>query len=238
MSSDDFFSNEKSTTITDAQAGDARIEFVAGDGVVTVLKEGIPLQPAEVVDSTYMSAKALRSFLGTQIQEARELGVLFSLHVKATMMKVADPIMFGHTVSVFFADFFAKHGEALNELGVDADNGLSELETKVATLPEAKRAELEFDLKAAMDTGPDLYMVNSDKGITNLHVSSDVIIDASMPALIALAARLGVRTAKSATPNASFPTIATRRSMRRPSTSARNMAPSTRLKWALSRMSV
>jgi isocitrate dehydrogenase len=184
MSNDDFFSNEKSATITDAQAGDARIEFVAGDGVVTVLKDGIPLQPAEVVDSTYMSAKALRSFLVTQIQEARDLGILFSLHVKATMMKVADPIIFGHTVSVFFADFFANHAETLNELGVDADNGLGELESKVATLPEAKRAELEGDLKVAMDAGPDLYMVNSDKGITNLHVSSDVIIDASMPALI------------------------------------------------------
>jgi len=184
MSEGDFLTNEKSATITDAQAGDARIEFVAGDGAVTVLKDAITLQPAEVVDSTFMGAKALRAFLETQVKEAKDQGVLFSLHVKATMMKVADPIVFGHAVSVFLADFYAKYADMLSELGADPDNGLGELEAKIATLPEGKRGEVEADLKAAMNAGPDLYMVNSDRGITNLHVSSDVIIDASMPALI------------------------------------------------------
>ena len=184
MSNGDFFANEKSTTINEAQAGDARIEFVSTNGDVTVLKDGIPLQPMEVVDSTFMSVNELRNFLKAQIQDAKDKEILFSLHVKATMMKVADPIIFGHTVSVFLIDFFRKHSKTLAELGVDPDNGLGELESKIATLPDAESKELEHDLKTALESGPALYMVNSDKGISNLHVSSDVIIDASMPALI------------------------------------------------------
>ncbi|MBT6095999.1 MAG: NADP-dependent isocitrate dehydrogenase [Rhodospirillaceae bacterium] len=184
MSGGDFFSNEKSTTITDAQAGDARIEFVAADGAVTVLKDTTPLLPGEVVDATYMSAKALDAFLAEQVAEAKQQGVLFSLHLKATMMKVSDPVIFGHGVKAYFADVFAKHGDALADAGVNVNNGFGDVESKVAGLPADKRAEIEADIKAAYETGPAMYMVNSDKGITNLHVPSDVIIDASMPALI------------------------------------------------------
>ncbi len=184
MSGGDFFSNEKSTTITDAQAGDARIEFVAADGTVTVLKDATPLLPGEVVDATYMSAKALDAFLAEQVSDAKAKGVLFSLHLKATMMKVSDPVIFGHGVKAYFADVFAKHGDALADAGYNPNNGVGDMESKVAAMPADKRAEVEADIKAAYDNGPAMYMVNSDKGITNLHVPSDVIIDASMPALI------------------------------------------------------
>jgi len=184
MSGGDFFSNEKSVTVSDAQAGPARIEFVAGDGTVTVLKDDLDLLPAEVIDGTFMNVAALRVFLEAQIKDAKEQAVLFSLHLKATMMKVADPIIFGHAVSVFLKDLFAKHGESLASVGVDPDNGIGDLEDKIADLPAERCAAIEADLKAAMAAGPELYMVNSDKGITNLHVPSDVIVDASMPALI------------------------------------------------------
>ncbi|MEK9726110.1 MAG: NADP-dependent isocitrate dehydrogenase, partial [Rhodospirillaceae bacterium] len=184
MSAGDFFSNEKSVTLTEVQAGPARIEFEAANGAVKLLKDDLKLQSGEVIDSTYMSAKALRAFLKAQVKEAKDQGVLFSLHIKATMMKVADPIVFGHAVSVFLEDVIAKHGATLSELGFDPDLGLGDLEAKIATLPDDRRAQLEADLKAALDAGPAMYMVNSDRGITNLHVSSDVIVDASMPALI------------------------------------------------------
>jgi isocitrate dehydrogenase len=184
MSGGDFFSNEKSTTLSDAQAGDARIEFEAGDGTVTVLKAATPLLPGEVVDATFMSVKALRAFLNDQVADAKAQGVLFSLHLKATMMKVSDPVIFGHVVSVFFKDVFDKHAETFAKLGVDPNNGFAVVEAKVQTLPADKRAEIEADIKAALANGPDMYMVNSDKGISNLHVPSDVIVDASMPALI------------------------------------------------------
>lgn len=184
MAGGDFFSNEKSTTISEAQAGDARIEFVGADGAVTVLKEKTPLQPGEVVDATFMSAKALSAFLAEQVQAAKDQGVLFSLHMKATMMKVSDPIVFGHAVSVFLKDVFDKHGDTLASLGVDPNNGIGDLEAKIQSLPEDQRAAVEADIKACLEAGPDMYMVNSDRGITNLHVPSDVIIDASMPALI------------------------------------------------------
>jgi len=184
MSGGDFFSNEKSTTITEAQAGDARIEFVGADGAVTVLKEKTPLQPGEVVDATFMSAKALSAFLAEQVAEAKDQGVLFSLHMKATMMKVSDPIVFGHAVSVFLKDVFDKHGDTLTSLGVDPNNGIGDLEAKIQSLPGDQRAAVEADIRACLEAGPDMYMVNSDRGITNLHVPSDVIIDASMPALI------------------------------------------------------
>jgi isocitrate dehydrogenase len=185
MSGGDFFANEKSTTISDAQAGDCRIEFVGKDGTVSILKDNHPLIPGEIVDATYMSAKALSAFLAEQVADAKAApGVLFSLHLKATMMKVSDPVLFGHAVSVYLKDVFAKHGDALAAVGVDAANGIGDLEGKLANLPADQKAAIEADLKSALASQPPLYMVNSDRGITNLHVPSDVIIDASMPALI------------------------------------------------------
>lgn len=184
MAGGDFRANEKSTTITDAQAGDARIEFAGADGTVTVLKAKTPLQPGEVVDATFMSAKALRAFLAEQVADAKAQGVLFSVHLKATMMKVSDPVIFGHAVSVYLKDVFAKHAATLAELDVDPNNGIGDLEAKIATLPADKRAAIAADIAAALGSGPAMYMVNSDKGISNLHVPSDVIVDASMPALI------------------------------------------------------
>jgi isocitrate dehydrogenase len=184
MSGGDFFANEKSVTVTEAQAGDARIEFVAADSAVTVMKDKTPLLPGEVVDATYMSAKALDQFLAEQVEDAKAKGVLFSLHLKATMMKVSDPIIFGHAVKAYFKDLWAKHGATFDAIGVNPNNGFGDVESKVATLPDAQRAEIEADIKAALEAGPPMYMVNSDKGITNLHVPSDVIVDASMPALI------------------------------------------------------
>ena len=184
MGKDDFRANEKSLTVPAASAGKARIEFVAGDGSVTVLKGDMVLQDREVIDATMMSARALRAFLEEQIADAKKRGVLFSVHLKATMMKVSDPIIFGHCVSVFLKDVFARHARIFAEIGVDPDYGIADLLNKVATLPADKREEIEADVKAALDAGPAMYMVNSDRGITNLHVSSDVIVDASMPALI------------------------------------------------------
>ncbi len=184
MSDGDFFSNEKSATITAAQAGDARIEFTDSAGATTVMKDAIPLQEGEIADATFMSASALRTFLREQVADARAQGVLFSLHLKATMMKVSDPVLFGHAVSVFLDDVFAKHGAVLDELGVDPNNGIGDLMLKLESLPQDRRKAIEADIKACLAAQPDLYMVNSDRGITNLHVPSDVIIDASMPALI------------------------------------------------------
>ncbi|MEJ8475455.1 NADP-dependent isocitrate dehydrogenase [Roseibium algae] len=184
MGQNDFAANEISTTIAAASAGTAKIEFIGKDGTATVLKNNLSLTQGDVLDATYMSVKALRTFLAAEIADAKAKGVLFSVHLKATMMKVSDPIIFGHVVSVFLKDVFDKHGEALAEAGVNPDLGIADLETKVAALPAEKAAEIQADIKAALDTGPAMYMVNSDKGITNLHVSSDVIIDASMPALI------------------------------------------------------
>lgn len=182
MTSGDFRSNEKSRTM-DA-ADDVRIEFVAEGGQTTVLKASTPLQAGEVIDSSVMSKKALITFLEEQVAEAKAQGILFSLHMKATMMKVSDPIIFGHAVNVFFKDVFAKHGATLDEIGVDVRNGFGDLLNKIDRLPEDQRAAIEADIKACYENGPDLAMVNSDKGITNLHVPSDIIIDASMPAMI------------------------------------------------------
>jgi isocitrate dehydrogenase len=182
MGKGDFRSNEKSVTM--ASATEVRIEHVNAAGTVTVLKEAFPIQEGEVIDSTFMSKKQLLEFLAKEIKDAKEQGVLFSLHMKATMMKVSDPIIFGHAVRVFFQDVFDKHGAVLDELGVDVNNGLGDLVNKIQNLPEEQRAAIEADLNAAYENGPDLAMVNSDKGITNLHVPSDVIIDASMPAMI------------------------------------------------------
>jgi len=184
MSGGDFRSNEKSTTVSGASVGNARIEFVDGGGAVTVLKDGLSLIDGEVVDATVMNVKALQAFYAEQIADAKAKGVLFSLHLKATMMKVSDPILFGHAVTVFFKDVFSKHAETFAKLGIDANNGLGDVVAKIDGLPAEQKAEIEADLQACMDNQPDLYMVNSDKGITNLHVPSDVIVDASMPSII------------------------------------------------------
>ena len=184
MSCNTFFANEKSATLNDAQAGPAKIEFTSNAGKVTILKQGLNLQAGTVVDATYMSVAALRAFLKMEIADAKSKGVLFSLHLKSTMMKVSDPIIFGHAVAVFLDQLFEKHRETLNAVGFHPNFGIGDLETRLATLPADKRAEIEADLAAVTAEQSPLYMVNSDKGISNLHVSSDVIIDASMPALI------------------------------------------------------
>ena len=182
MSSGDFYANELSTTVADAT--DGRIEFVDGNGNVTVLTESLPIEAGEVVDATFMSKKALRVFLAEQIDDAKAKGVLFSLHMKATMMKVSDPIIFGHCVEVFYKDAIEKHADTIKELGINFNNGLGDLYAKIGSLPADKQAEIEADVQAVYANRPPLAMVNSDKGITNLHVPSDIIIDASMPPVI------------------------------------------------------
>ena len=182
MGRDDFRSNERSVTV--AEATTATIEFIAADGSATTLKEAVPLLAGEVFDGTTMSRKALAAFLDEQIARAKSEGVLFSLHMKATMMKVSDPMIFGVCVEVFFKDLIARHGATFEEMGVNFNNGFGDLTARLDQLPADKKAEIEADIEAAFANGPDLAMVNSDKGITNLHVPSDVIIDASMPAMI------------------------------------------------------
>jgi isocitrate dehydrogenase len=182
MSKDDFFSNETSLTL--AAETVARIEHVAADGKVTVLKQKLPLEAGEVLDGTVMRKRALVAFYEEQVARAKREGLLFSLHLKATMMKVSDPIIFGHAVRVFFKDLLAKHADTLAKLGVDLNNGFGDLTEKIKSLPADQRAVIEADIQAAYAAGPGLSHVNSDQGITNLHVPSDVIVDASMPALI------------------------------------------------------
>ncbi len=182
MSSGDFYGSEKSVTINEAT--DVRIEFVSTDGATTALKQSTPLQAGEIIDASVMSKNGLCDFLASQVKDATEQDVLFSLHLKATMMKVSDPIIFGHAVSVFYKTVFEKHAATFDSLGVDVNNGLGDVYAKIATLPESQRAEIEADIQSVYEDGPDLAMVNSDKGITNLHVPSDIIVDASMPAAI------------------------------------------------------
>ncbi|MDJ0767502.1 MAG: NADP-dependent isocitrate dehydrogenase [Ilumatobacter sp.] len=182
MGHDDFRSNEQS--ITTNEAGDLRIEHVAADGTVTVLKESIPVQAGEVVDGTFMSKRHLVEFLAEQIDDAREQGLLFSLHLKATMMKVSDPIIFGHAVRVFFADVFEQFGAELEAAGANPNNGWGNVLNAIATLPDDRRAAIEAAIDDQLTRRPDMAMVNSDRGITNLHVPSDIIIDASMPPMI------------------------------------------------------
>ena len=182
MSAGDFASNEKSTTM--AEATTAKIEFVDAAGKVSVLKEKLALQAGEVIDGTFMSKKALTKFLAEQVEDAKAKGVLFSLHMKATMMKISDPVIFGHAVRVFYKDVLEKHADTIKELGVNVNNGIGDLYSKMKGLPEAKQKEIEADIQACYKNRPPLAMVNSDKGITNLHVPSDIIIDASMPAMI------------------------------------------------------
>ena len=182
MGRDDFFSNERSVTLEAPTT--ARIEFVAAGGATRVLLPKLALKAGEILDGTFLSVRALRAFYAAQLERARREGVLFSLHLKATMMKVSDPILFGYAVQAYFADFCARHAQTLATLGVDWNNGLGDLMEKLPRLPAAERAALKADLQAALAAGPALAMVNSDAGITNLHVPSDVIIDASMPAMI------------------------------------------------------
>ena len=182
MSGGDYRGSEKSTTTT--QAGNVKIEFVDGSGNTTVLKDKLALEAGEVIDAAVMNRKGLRKFLQEQMHDAKDKGVLLSLHLKATMMKVSDPIFFGHAVSVYCKEVFDKYASAFKELGVNPNLGLGDLYAKLEKLPEAQRAEIEADIKACFKDRPDLAMVNSDKGITNLHVPSDIIIDASMPAMI------------------------------------------------------
>ncbi|MCW5793324.1 MAG: NADP-dependent isocitrate dehydrogenase [Nitrospira sp.] len=182
MKGGDFRSNEKSMTIPSATT--AKIEFVGADGKTTVLKEKVALQAGEVLDATFMSVKALRTFLEEQIEDAKKQGVLWSLHMKATMMKVSDPKIFGHGVTVYYKDVFEKHAETFKKLGVDPDNGLGDVYAKIKSLPDDQRKAIEADIQAVYQKRPPMAMVNSDKGITNLHVPSDIIIDASMPPVI------------------------------------------------------
>ncbi len=182
MSSGDFCHNEKSVTL--GAATTARIEFVGADGSTKVLKDGLALQEGEVLDATFMSKDALVKFLGEQIEDAKAQGLLFSLHMKATMMKVSDPIIFGHCVKVFFAPVFEKHAATLEKLGVDANNGFSDLLAKIEELGADEKAAIEQDIKAVYESRGGIAMVDSDKGITNLHVPNDIIIDASMPPMI------------------------------------------------------
>ncbi|MEO8309287.1 MAG: NADP-dependent isocitrate dehydrogenase, partial [Pseudomonadota bacterium] len=182
MSQGDFFGNEQSAVI--ANAGNLRIEFVDGAGKTTLLKDAVAVRTDEIIGTTFMSVKALRDFYAQAIGQAKAEGLLLSLHLKATMMKVSDPILFGHAVSVYFAALFAKNSEHFDRLGINPDNGFAALLDKLQSLPSATRVGIEADIAAVYAARPPLAMVDSDKGITNLHVSSDVIIDASMPAAI------------------------------------------------------
>lgn len=182
MSRGDFFSSEQSATMK--EGGTLTIALLKENGEKHVLKDNIAVLPEEIVDAALLSVAELRAFIAAEIDAAKEAGVLFSLHLKATMMKVSDPVIFGHVVSVFYRDVFEKYGSVLDELGVDVSNGLGDVYDKIQHLPDAQRAAIEADIAAVYAQRPDLAMVNSDKGITNLHVPSDVIIDASMPAMI------------------------------------------------------
>ena len=182
MAEGDFAHNEKSVTVSNAT--DVRIVHTDSENITTVLKSNIPILDGEIIDATVMNLNALKSFLIAEIKDAKDKGVLLSLHMKATMMKVSDPIIFGHAVKLFFSDVFEKHQVLFDEIGINTNNGYGNVLEKVAGLETKKRQEIEADFKAAIVNGPDLAMVNSDKGITNLHVPSHVIIDASMPAMI------------------------------------------------------
>ncbi|NQV70867.1 MAG: NADP-dependent isocitrate dehydrogenase [Pseudohongiella sp.] len=182
MASGDFFGSERSTTL--ASPTTARIQHTDSAGSATILKDGIALLAGEVIDASVLNKNALRKFLAEQIDDARNQGVLFSLHLKATMMKVSDPIIFGHAVTVFYEAVFSKHATVFSELGIDPNNGVGDVYSKIQSLPEAQRAEIEADIQACYANRPDMAMVDSDRGITNLHVPSDVIIDASMPAAL------------------------------------------------------
>ncbi len=203
MSEGDFRANEKSVTIPAATT--ARIEHVNTDGKVTILKDNLKLEAGEIIDSTFISKKQLVNFLDAQVNEAREQGILFSLHMKATMMKVSDPIIFGHAVKVYFKDLFDKYGETFEKIGVDVNNGFGDLVGKLGELDDETREAIEADIQAIYDNGPDLAMVDSDRGITNLHVPSDVIIDASMPAMLRTSGKMWNKEGKTQDTKAVIP---------------------------------
>lgn len=184
MASQDFFSNESSAVIEDSQAGNFQIVFKREDGKTTVLKDELYITAGTLVDASYMSVSALRNFIAAEMVDAKARNILFSLHLKATMMKVSDPVIFGHVISVFLESFVRRNSDVLKQIGFNANLGLGDLEKRIESLPNSQKNELKFDLAEALAEHPKLYMVDSDLGITNLHVSSDVIIDASMPALI------------------------------------------------------
>ncbi|MEX2364910.1 MAG: NADP-dependent isocitrate dehydrogenase, partial [Balneolaceae bacterium] len=207
MNDGDFFNNEKSITMADSD--NVRIDFVDENGKSITLKKSTPLLSGEVIDATKMDKRKLLAFLDEQIDDAKDLGILFSLHMKATMMKVSDPIIFGHAVKTYFKIVFEKHGKVLAQLGVDVNNGLGDLLSKIEELPETHRDQIVADVKACYGTGPAIAMVNSDKGITNLHVPSDVIIDASMPAMIRTSGQMwnadgNLQDAKAVIPDSSY----------------------------------
>ena len=182
MNTGDFYGSEQSVTLE--KAATVTIEFVGSDGQNIVLKEKTPLLPGEIIDASVMNVSSLRRFYADQIQAAKESGLLLSLHLKATMMKVSDPVMFGHAVTVYYKDVFEKHAAVIKELGVNVNNGLGDLYAKIQKLPEAERAVIEADINAVYNSQPSLAMVDSDKGITNLHVPNDIIVDASMPVVV------------------------------------------------------
>jgi len=203
MEAGDFAHNEQSVTIN--KAGSVKIEMTDTNGQTTVLKDTIKVLDGEIIDATVMNKQALLTFIGEQIEDAKAQGVLFSLHMKATMMKVSDPIIFGHAVKVFFKDVFEKHGAVFSELGVDVRNGFGDLLAKIETLEASKKAEILADIEATYANRPAIAMVNSDKGITNLHVPSDVIIDASMPAMIRTSGRMWNKDGKAQDTKAVIP---------------------------------
>ena len=188
MESGDFYGSERSLTADEGMR--FRIEYTGDDGAVEELEAGVELEAGEILDAAVMSRKALRAFLKKEMADAADSGMLFSIHLKATMMKVSDPVIFGHAVSVYFEDVFEKYAELFADLGINADNGLGEMESRIAELPEERRREVMEDIAACFASGPDLAMVNSDRGITNLHVPSDVIIDASMPAALRIGGKM------------------------------------------------
>ncbi|MFT5289316.1 MAG: isocitrate dehydrogenase [Planctomycetota bacterium] len=203
MTSGDFRSNEKSVTM--AQADSLRIEHVTSDGTVSVLKDALAVLDGEVIDAALMEKRALLAFLERELADAKEKGVLFSVHLKATMMKVSDPILFGHVVRTYFADVFREFADDLRKAGANANNGLGQVLSAIKTLPEDRRAAIEAAIEAKLSSGPDLAMVDSDRGITNLHVPSDVIIDASMPAMIRTSGRMWNREGKAQDTKAVIP---------------------------------
>ena len=203
MESGDFFHNEKSVCIE--KSTDVKIQLFAADGTITTLKESTPLLDKEIIDSSVMSKTALISFLQREIQDAKNQGILLSLHMKATMMKVSDPIIFGHAVSVFFADLIENHQSILDKLGIDFRNGFGDLVDKLQNLPSEKRSEIQKDINNTFENNARLAMVDSDKGITNLHVPSNVIIDASMPAMIRTSGQMWNRDNKTEDTKAIIP---------------------------------
>jgi len=182
LSAGDFYGSEQSVTLENDAV--VKIEYFSADGTHVVLKEKTPLLPGEIIDASVMNVRSLRRFFEEQMTDAKQSGVLLSLHLKATMMKVSDPVMFGHAVTVYYKDVFEKHAAVIKELGVNVNNGLGDLYAKIQQLPEARRAEIEADIKAVYNSRPPLAMVDSDKGITNLHVPNDIIVDASMPVVV------------------------------------------------------